>query len=134
MGAALLQARIANKIPNASVSSAGLSAMVNWPADPTAQKLMQEKGLTLTSHRARQVTNEIVTSAELILTMTNEQKKEMEQTFPNARGKVYRLGKWREYDVIDPYKRPSSVFEHALALIESGVDDWCKYLWNIPLD
>lgn len=134
MGAALLQARLADIIPHVSVSSAGLDAMINWPADPFAQELMQEKGLTIANHRARQITNDLVTSAELILTMTNKQQKELGKTFPNACGKVYRLGMWGEYDVIDPYKRSRNVFEHALALIERGLDDWCKKIWNIPKD
>lgn len=110
------------------VSSAGLGALVNSPADPLAQELMQERDLDISGHRARQITPEILFAADLILTMSTGQQSELEGKIPGSRGRVHRLGKWGEYDISDPYRRPKSAFEHALILIEQGVDDWYRKL------
>ena len=45
---------------------------------------------------------------------------------PQARGKVYRIGKFGGFDVPDPYLRPRAAFEDALALIETGISDFEK--------
>lgn len=129
MGEALLKAHLSTTIPDMTISSAGLNAMTGWPADPTSQELMKQKGLDISTHRARHATIELISEADLILTMTAKQQSEIEKTFPYARGKTHSLGKWGEYDVIDPYKRSRVVFEHSLALIEQGVNEWCKKLW-----
>lgn len=125
-----MKARFADKIPPVSISSAGLNALIDYPADPIAQELMELKNLDISTHHARQISNELISTADLILTMSTEQQREMEKLFPNARGKIHRLGKWGEYDVIDPYQRPRSIFEHSLALIEQGIDDWFEMLRN----
>ena len=51
------------------VSSAGLGALVNHPADPFSVELMDEIGIDITQHRARQITPQIVAESELIITM-----------------------------------------------------------------
>lgn len=131
MAAALLYSFLEKHDAQINILSAGLHALCGAEADPTAQKLMLQKGLSIKDHRAKQLSNEMILDAELILTMTHKQQKEIENNFPTSSGKVYRLGKWGEFDVIDPYKRPLSVFEHSLALIEAGVTEWCEFFWNI---
>ncbi len=115
---------------NVAVSSAGLGALVGRPADLMAQELVTARGLDLSVHRARQISADIVFSSDLILTMTADQQEQIESEYMSARGRVHRLGKWDSYDVPDPYKRPKLVFEQALAMIDQGVDEWYKRLWN----
>lgn len=112
-----------------NVSSAGLGALVGYPADPIAQALMQARGIDISTHRARQITPEMAFGADLILTMTQEQTLQTETLFPGVRGRVHRVGKWGEYDVLDPYKRPKAIFEQAFILIEQGIEAWHKQLW-----
>lgn len=112
------------------VSSAGLGALVEYPAHDVAQELMRERGLDLYYHRARQLSPEIVFGADLILTMSTDQQKQVENNYPSTCGRVHRLGKWGCYDVPDPFQRPTLVFEQALALIDQGVDEWYRKLWN----
>jgi protein-tyrosine phosphatase len=112
------------------VSSAGLKAMVGYPADPIAQALLKEKGLDISRHRARQATSKILLSTDLILTMSTGQQTEIEGSIPSVRGRVHRLGKWSEFDIVDPFKRPRSIFEQSLILIEQCIDDWYRKLWN----
>jgi len=66
--------------------------------------------------------------ADLILVMETSQKKTLESSEPSARGRVYRLGEWGDFDVPDPYKRPEEAFEQALMLISQGVSEWIPKL------
>ncbi len=131
MAEALLATKLADTVPLAVVSSAGLGALVGRPADPLAQELMLARGMDISGHRARQASPDIILDADLILTMSSGQQLDVESRIPSVRGRVHRLGKWGEYDIPDPYKRPKSAFEQALILIEQSVDDWHKKLFSI---
>lgn len=111
-----------------SVSSAGLGALVGHPADPIACQLIAEKGLDISTHRARQLTNEMIHTADLILVMETWQKTAIETRAPSARGKIFRLGKWDKTDISDPYRKDLSAFMQALKLIEQGVTQWMARL------
>lgn len=111
------------------IHSAGTHALVSHPADDVVLDLMHHKGYNLSSHRAKQLNLDDIFSSELILTMSLEQQKYIEKYFPSACGKVHRVGKWTEFDVMDPYKRPLVVFEQVYALLVQGIDDWYRKLW-----
>lgn len=108
-----------------SVQSAGLGALVGYPADPIAQSLLLERDIDISEHRARQLTPEMLFEADLVLTMDLEQQRVIEKQNPSIRGRVHRLGTWNGYDVVDPYRRPRSAFEQSLVLIEESVGSWC---------
>lgn len=110
------------------VSSAGLGALVDHPADPIARELIEEAGLSLDEHRARQLDAELVREADLILVMESGHRQSLVGKYPEARGKVYRLGEWDGFDIPDPYRRPRKAFEDALSQIRQGVDDWLPKL------
>jgi protein-tyrosine phosphatase len=112
-----------------NVSSAGTHSLVNFPADKPAQELMLSKGIDMSAHRARQLDDKILYEANLILTMTLEQQKYIEKIFPNACGRVHRVGKWDEFDVMDPFKRPQVIYKQVYALLEKGINDWYRKLW-----
>ncbi len=125
MAEALLSGRTAEGV---SVESAGLGALVGEPADPSAVALMQELGIDLSNHRARELTPEMVRKADLILVMENVHRKAMHSRFPDSRGKVFRLGEWGKFDIDDPYERPREFFKSTLDLIRRGVEDWAERL------
>jgi len=106
------------------VSSAGLRALVGRPADIVAQVLMRREGIDISAHRARQLTPDLVSEADLILVMETEHRRAVEFMSPLARGKVYRLGEWRKADVPDPYQQSEEMFEYSLTLIKHFVADW----------
>ncbi|MCA1766273.1 MAG: low molecular weight phosphotyrosine protein phosphatase [Desulfobulbaceae bacterium] len=110
------------------VSSAGLMALVGHPADPLAIALLAERGLDATGHRARQITTEIATGAELILVMELWQQRDLEKSIPQVKGRVFRLGHWRKFDIIDPYRRGRESFAEALAAIDRGINNWIEVL------
>ena len=115
MAEALLRARLAELRPAVHVSSAGLAALVGQPADPLAVALLAERGLDLSAHRARQVTPELVSAADLILVMEAAQQRHLELLAPSARGRVHRLGGFGGFDIADPYRQGRRQFERTLS-------------------
>lgn len=120
----LAQALLARELPQHTVRSAGLSAMVGFPADPEVLHIAREKGLDLQGHRAQQVTSIMCQQADLILVMEQEHKTQLEQLYPQVRGKVFRLGLYGKFDIADPYRQTSEAFETAYQGIAQGIADW----------
>jgi protein-tyrosine phosphatase len=111
-----------------TVASAGLGALVDYPADAHAVTLMQQRDLDITAHRAQQLNEALLAETDLVLVMEKAHKRAIEQNEPTARGKIYRLGEWQDQDIPDPYRQPLAAFEKALALIDAGVADWVTKL------
>lgn len=110
------------------VASAGLMALVGYPADPMVIELLAELGLDATNHRARQINTEIAQAAELILVMEQWQQRNLEQNMPQVKGRVFRLGHWQNLDIVDPYRQGREVFERTLTAIEKGIKNWIEIL------
>ncbi len=110
------------------VESAGLGALVGHPASEFAVELMDERGLDINSHRARQIEPDLVNAADLILVMESRHKKTIDSVEPTVRGKVHRLGEWQDQNIDDPYRQPREAYEKALRGIEEGVASWVERL------
>jgi protein-tyrosine phosphatase len=85
---------------------------------------MEERGLDISGHKARQLTPDMIKNSDLILVMESGHRRAIDSVEPAARGKIYRLCEWRDEDIPDPYGMPRKSFEEALELIEQGVSDW----------
>jgi len=127
MAEALLKARAPAGV---IIHSAGIGALVGEPADPASVKLMQQRGIDITAHRARQLSSAMLQQAELILVMEDGHQKHIHSLSPAARGKVHCLGKWENHQISDPYKTSPEYFASILVLIEQGVDAWAGKLWK----
>ena len=88
-----------------TVSSAGLSVLFPMPAAENAVRVMEERGIDITAHRARALTEETVREADLILTMTAGHRKILTALFPDAAEKTKTLAEYAgaEEDVADPF-------------------------------
>lgn len=120
----LAAALLARELPEHTISSAGLGALVGNPADPLSVEVGAANGLNIHAHRAQQVTRWLCQQAELILVMDPVQKQQLEQQFPVVRGKVFNLGQFGQFDIADPYQQPIEAFDSAYAAIAQGVADW----------
>ena len=109
-----------------TVSSAGLGALVGYPADEHAVALMKERGLDISGHKARQLTPGLVNENDLILVLESGHRRVIDANEPAARGKVHRLGEWQDQDIPDPYRKPRAAFEEALVLIDQGCKSWAE--------
>jgi len=124
----LIQALNKAGIKAIEVRSAGLDALVGRPAENTVIRLMQGQGIDVSAHRGQQLNRDILRWADLVLVMETAQKLAVETWDPSARGKIYRIGEWGEFDVPDPYQQSDEEFETALELIKRGVTEWVSKL------
>lgn len=111
------------------VTSAGVSAMVNWPADSLAIEVMRDRGYDISGHRAQQVTLPMLRETELILTLDQSHSDWLNRQFPQFRGRVHKILKWhKNQDVEDPYGKSKRSFEKSFDDISLGLEDWAKRL------
>lgn len=120
----LAEALLARELPQHTVWSAGLGALVGQGADPLSIQVAAANGLDITAHRAQQVTSWLCQQVELILVMEQSHKSQLEHQFPMVRGKVFNLGQYGKFDIADPYQQPLEAFEAAYSAIAQGVADW----------
>jgi protein-tyrosine phosphatase len=74
------------------VESAGLSAVVGDPMDAVPASISQRQGGDPSTHLARQLSTAIVNRADLILTMTRQQRDETVKLFPRASQRSFSIG------------------------------------------
>ena len=127
----MAQGLLAAEVPEASVSSAGLEAMIGQPADPIARELIEARGLSIEEHRARQISLDVCQRADLILVMDRHQRRAVEERYRFTAGKVFRLGEFSDQDVPDPYRAGRAAFERTLSLIEDGTQQWANRISRV---
>ena len=122
----MAQGLLADALPGMQVRSAGLGALVGMPADPTAVRLMQDRGIDISEHRALQLTRQMCLDSEIVLVMDTEQRQNVEELYPQSKGRVFRLGEFSKRDVPDPYRKPEAAFRASFSLIDESVRDWIE--------
>lgn len=129
LGAAILAAKLseAPDLATVTVTSAGTSAAERAPASEGAYLIALERGLDLSSHRARMLTAAIVADADLILTMSEAHTRRVEQL--GGAGKTFSLGEYAgrpegHRDVHDPmggdvagYRETATVLDDLLTKV-----------------
>lgn len=114
--------------PHLQIESAGIAGMVGHAADEKASLCMQSLGIDMSPHVARKLNAEMIKQADLVLVMSQNQQKHLEQTWPFAKGKTFRLGHWQARNIADPYQHDQAVFDDTCQLIQSCIADWKKYI------
>jgi len=120
-----------------SVFSAGLHAFPGSPPDPNMAAFLREKGIEMKSHGARQVREEDLEWADLILVMEKSHGEIIQQTWPRETGKVkllgaYIVGAFGEEEIADPYGRSSYHYRLAQARIALAVKSLARSLITPP--
>ena len=114
--------------PTLSIESAGISGLTGHAADPKAQLCMQRIDIDMSGHIAKKLNSAHLKQADLVLVMSHNQQKHIEQTWPFAKGKVFRLGHWQNKNVPDPYQHDQAFFDQTAQLIQQCVLDWKKHI------
>jgi len=133
MAAALLRQLLKERnveLGRIKISSAGLNASPGAPASPEAIEVMRGYGVDLATHLAREIEKEELAAADLILTMTHAQKKQMLKVYPSLKDRVFVL---REFlhgrdgtdsphdDLPDPFGQPVEVYRRCAADLEKDL-------------
>lgn len=127
----MAQGLLAAALPSVQVRSAGLGALIGMPADETAVRLVQERGIDITAHRAVQINRQICVQADMVLVMDFEQRKRLEEMYPQACGRVFRVGEYTKRDIPDPYRQSELAFREALSLIDEGLREWLQRIQRL---
>ena len=114
--------------PYLQIESAGISGLVGHAADKKACLCMQRFGIDMSPHIAKKLDAELIKKADLVLVMSQNQQKHIEQTWPFAKGKTFRLGHWQSTNVADPYQHDQAFFDETCQLIQACIADWKKYI------
>ena len=107
------------------VSSAGLSVLFPAPAAENARAVMEERGLDISAHRARQLTEDMVREADLILTMTERHAALICTIFPHAHEKTKTLAAFagKEGNVADPFGGSPETYRTCAAQIADLLEE-----------
>lgn len=124
MAAALLR----HRLDGVHVRSAGLAAEVGRPAEAKAIAALSEIDIDIRAHRATQLTREFANEAQLILTMTEAQKRSVESLYPLMRGRVFSIRSFDDADIDDPMGLSIAAFRTCRAALLGGVDYWVLQL------
>ncbi len=110
--------------PNLHIESAGISGLIGENADQKAIQCMDALNIDMRGHVAKKLNSKLIKQADLILVMSSNQQKHLEQTWPFSKGKVFRLGHWQNVNVPDPYQHDQAFFDQTCRNIQAYVEDW----------
>ena len=114
------------------VISAGTSAIPGVRASMSAIEVMAGLGVDISAHRSRGVTEEMIDSATIVITMTNSQRDEIVSCFPRARDKVFTLmsiaGDAGGGDVADPVGMSAADYRRTRDEIDGMMPDVVLFL------
>lgn len=144
MAAVLAQDYVERRQADLRILSAGISAFPNAPASPQAREIMLELGLDLSAHRAHFLTEELWQTADLILTMTQGQKKYIEELFSQAQSekqdkKVYLLKEYvlgaekkeeANLDILDPFGQSPAIYRACATELSHYVPQAVERFWR----
>lgn len=115
-------------LPGRYVESAGLGALVDHGVEPTARELAEADGLNIESHQARQITQDMLQSADLILVMSEGQRLAIGEMAPAALGKTMLIGRWLDdgkgVEIPDPFRKSREAFEHVHQMLKEATASW----------
>ncbi|NLI91095.1 MAG: low molecular weight protein arginine phosphatase [Peptococcaceae bacterium] len=89
MAQGLAKLYFSNKV---EVVSAGINAFETEPVSSNAQKVLWEKGIDISEHRAVRCSKELIEGADFIFTMTKAQESYLSCTYPQYKDKIRCLG------------------------------------------
>lgn len=116
-------------LPNKTIASAGIAALVDKPADKLAQQVALDHEISLEGHKAQQLTADLCHEFDLILVMESRHISAVSEIAPEARGKTMLLSHWvGKQDIPDPYRQSKVAFKHVYQLIEKSAMAWAKKL------
>lgn len=107
------------------VWSAGLFTHDGLPASPEAVEAMRAEGIDISSHRARLITGSLIKDADLILTMTANQRDCLQEWFPHKAVNTYTLNEFtgdKNSEVADPFGLGREAYQRSLGQLKRLVD------------
>lgn len=121
MAAAILK----KKAPHLFVQSAGVFASENSPASEQAVIALGKKDIQL-EHKSQMVTESLLEWADLVLTMTDQHKYHLLNTYPQFSKKIYSLIEYTtgemDKNIADPFGGDVALYERTANELETYID------------
>ena len=127
MAAALMNDIAEKNDINVLIDSAGVFAAIGEKASDEAIKALEERGIDLSYHRTKPLTDELIKEADIILTMTEAHKKLIS---PMAPEKVYTLLEYsgESGDISDPFGGDIDEYRQTASEIYDALTDIAEKL------
>lgn len=127
MAAAIMNDIAVKNDLNVLIDSAGIFAGINEKASDEAIKAMERRGIDLSGHRTKPLTEELIDMADIILVMTEAHKQLIAEL---AKGKVYTLLEYSgsEGDISDPFGGDAAEYEETATQIYDALVDIAEKL------
>ena len=113
-------------------SSAGIFAGEGWPASENAVRVLDELGVDLSRHRSQPLTAKLVESAELIIAMTGEHRRQILRAFPAVGDRVFLIKSFGTSkvpaDVSDPYGGSLNEYRRIRDEIDRALSDLILFI------
>lgn len=120
--------RLRQLLADKKIDSAGVSALVDQPADKLAALTAKRHGLSLEGHKGRQFSPQLGRQYDLIFVMEKHHIEQVTHIAPEARGKTLLLGHWLKKEIPDPYRRSQETFDLVYELIDQACHSWAVKL------
>jgi ribose 5-phosphate isomerase B len=127
MAMALMRKRLADLGRDSDwvADSAGTWALEGVTATSHAIEAMRERNLDLDEHLSQTVTEELMASYDLILTMVSNHKEAINIEFPQYSDKVFLLSEMvdGDWDLDDPVGKPLEEYRETAKMIEEVLEE-----------
>lgn len=122
-----------SKTTEYKVSSAGTDALPGLPASEGANSAVKEIGLNLDAHRSRQLTQELVEKADLILALTSSHLNRIVDSYPDASARTFLLASYAtknssKEDIADPIGGSDEVYRKARDQIKKYAEKIAQHM------
>ena len=108
--------------PDLEVLSRGIAAPRGEPMSGIAAEALKRGGIPILPHSSEPITERDIEEADLVLTMTSDQKQFVVRNFPQARDKTFLLKK--NGDIADPTLWDLLVYERLRDNIAVALSPW----------
>lgn len=116
-------------LPEKKIDSAGTGALVDHLADPSAIKVAEKNGISLSGHKGKQFNSTLGRQYDLLLVMEKNHLEQISSIAPEVRGKTMLLSHWLNgKDIPDPYRKSDEAFESIYKLIDLSCKHWAEKL------
>ena len=104
-----------------TIQSAGTWTKSAFPAAERSIQVMKKRGLDITTHRSKSISNIWMEDFDLVLTMETGQKEALHVEFPGLSHKVFLISEMinSTMDINDPMGKSTRDFEETAVLIEN---------------
>lgn len=112
-----------------NVISAGVAACEGALASPQAVEVMDAKGIDISSHQSRPLSDAIISRADLVLTLTRGHRAAILAAWPEMENRVFTL-RTDGGDIGDPVGGSVELYEQCARQIGEAIDQWLPRLRN----